>query len=135
MLVFQQLPHLRPSVLYIFGSLSFLTLDPEVIKDKMEVTGTGPGGSGGAKEGRVSQVTVQGAGHLIPMEKVEESATHAATWIGQELLRWRANEKMTEEEWGNKKGIQRAVVPERFHEELQNVRDGKYAMNEKESKL
>lgn len=135
MLVFQQLPHLRPSVLYIFGSLSFLTLDPEVIRDKMEVTGTGPGGSGGAKEGRVSQVMVQGAGHLIPMEKVEESATHVATWIGQELLRWRANEKLTEEEWGDKKGVERAVVPERFHEELQNMRDGKYAMDEKASKL
>jgi hypothetical protein len=135
MIVFQQLPHLRPSVLYVFGSLSFLTLDPEVIKDKMENTGTGVGGSGGAKEGRVSQIMVQGAGHLIPMEKVEESSTHAATWIGQELTRWRANEKLTEEEWGNKKGIERAVVPERFQEELQNMREGKYTKNDRDSKL
>jgi hypothetical protein len=117
MLVFQQLPHLRPSVLYVFGELSFLT-DAAIVKDKMENTGSGVGGSGGVKEGRVTQVTVMGTGHLIPMEKVEESATHAATWIGTEMLRWRANEKLTEEEWGNKVGIERSIMSERFVQEL-----------------
>jgi pimeloyl-ACP methyl ester carboxylesterase len=122
MLVFQQLPHLRPSVLYVFGSLSFLTLDPEVIKDKMAITGVGPGGSGGEKEGRVAQIMVQGAGHLIPMEKVGESADHAAGWIGKEMERWRVNERLTEEEWGNRKGVERSVIPERFMEELMKMK-------------
>jgi hypothetical protein len=134
MIVFQQLPHLRPSCFYIFGSLSFLTLDPEVIKDKLDNTGTGVGGSGGVKEGRVSQVMVQGAGHLIPMEKVEESATHVATWVGQELARWRANEKLTDEEWGNMKGVERSMMPPRFQEEIRNMKEGKY-QKEKEAKL
>lgn len=124
-MVFHQLPHLRPSVLYVFGSTSFLTAEPQNIEDKMAMTGVGVGGSGGVKEGRVAQVTVQDAGHLIPMEKVEESATHAATWIGQEMNRWRANEKLTEEEWGTRKGIDRSVLTERFQEELRGTVKGK----------
>jgi pimeloyl-ACP methyl ester carboxylesterase len=131
MIVFQQLPHLRPSVLYVFGALSFLTEDPAVIEDKMIHTGTGAGGSGGRKEGRVDQVMVQGAGHLIPMEKVEESAEHAATWIGKEMSRWRVNEKMAEEEWGNLKGGERSVLTTRFVEELEGVMKGKVPPREK----
>lgn len=117
MMVFQQLPHLRPSVLYIFGSLSFLT-DDEIIEEKMAMTGSGVGGSGGAKEGRVANVMVQDAGHLIPMEKVEESAHHTAFWIGKELMRWREQESLTEGEWGSRVGGERSVMTERFLEEL-----------------
>lgn len=118
MIVFQELPNLRPSVLYVFGSESFLTMDAGIIEDKMQNTGTGVGGSGGVKEGRVSQVMVQDAGHLIPMEKVEETAMHVGTWVGQEMVRWRHNEKLTEEEWGSLKGVERSVIPARFKEEL-----------------
>ncbi|KAF2745222.1 alpha/beta-hydrolase [Sporormia fimetaria CBS 119925] len=124
MIVFQQLPNVRPSVFYVFGEKSFLTMDPDNIKDKLENTGTGVGGSGGVNEGRVSDVTVRGAGHLIPMEKVEESASHAANWIGREMTRWRANEKLTEEEWGTKHDAERSVIPERFQEELLKMKNG-----------
>lgn len=123
MMVFQQLPHLRPSVLYIFGSLSFLT-DDKIIEEKMTMTGSGVGGSGGAKEGRVANVMVKDAGHLIPMEKVEESAQHTASWIGKELIRWREHENLTEGEWGARKGIERSVMTERFLEELRGSMKG-----------
>ncbi|PSN72778.1 alpha/beta-hydrolase [Corynespora cassiicola Philippines] len=116
-MVFRQLPHVRPSVFYVFGSLSFLTND-EIIAEKLEVTGSGVGGSGGAKEGRVSCVTVQDAGHLIPMEKVEESAEHISMWIGKEIERWREGERLTEEEWNGREGYERSLMPERFVEEL-----------------
>lgn len=119
MLVFRQLPYIRPSVLYIFGSLSFLTLDKTQIDEKMQLTGSGPGGSGGAKEGRVANVMVEGAGHLIPMEKVEESAVHVASWIGKELGRFWDGEKRTEMEWEGKKGVERSVLPKRFVDELE----------------
>ncbi|KAF2706824.1 alpha/beta-hydrolase [Pleomassaria siparia CBS 279.74] len=136
MMVFQQLPHLRPSVLYVFGELSFLTEDPTVIEDKMANTGSGVGGSGGRKEGRVDQVTVQGAGHLIPMEKVEESAEHLATWIGKEISRWRVNEKIFEEEWGTLKGVERSVLTDRYLEELRGMGKGKIpSEGKKEAKL
>ncbi|KAF1996245.1 alpha/beta-hydrolase [Amniculicola lignicola CBS 123094] len=123
MMVFQQLPYLRPSVLYIFGSLSFLTT-PEIIVEKMAMTGTGVNGSGGEKEGRVAHVMVQDAGHLIPMEKVEESAEHVGSWIGKEMIRWRTHERMTEEEWGNRKGVERSVLTERFLGELNGTMKG-----------
>jgi pimeloyl-ACP methyl ester carboxylesterase len=124
-IVYHQLPHIRPSVLYIFGSLSFLTADPKFIEEKMELTGSGVGGSGGAKEGRVAGIMVQGAGHLIAMEKVEESAEHVASWVGKEMSRWRVGEKLTEEEWEGKKGVERSVMPERYVEELRGLMKGK----------
>ncbi|KAF2631978.1 alpha/beta-hydrolase [Macroventuria anomochaeta] len=119
-IVFNQLPTLRPSVLYVFGSLSFLT-DDAIIEEKLAKTGSGVGGSGGRAEGRVDSVMVQDAGHLIPMEKVEESADHIGKWIGKEMVRYRDWEKKTQEEWGNKKGIERSVLSDRFVEELNGL--------------
>jgi hypothetical protein len=119
-IVFSQLPALRPSVFYIFGSLSFLT-DDAIIEEKLAKTGSGVGGSGGRAEGRVASVTVQDAGHLIPMEKVEESADHIGKWIGKEIIRFWDWQKKTQEEWGGKKGIERSVLSERFVEELNGL--------------
>ncbi|KAI4912603.1 hypothetical protein J4E90_006008 [Alternaria incomplexa] len=116
-IVFNQLPSIRPSVFYIFGQHSFLT-DDAVIEDKMRLSGSGVGGSGGRAEGRVANVTVQDAGHLIPMEKVEESADHISKWVGQEMKRYWDWERKTEEEWDGKQGVDRSVLPERFVEEL-----------------
>jgi pimeloyl-ACP methyl ester carboxylesterase len=119
-IVFNQLPALRPSVLYIFGSLSFLT-DDKIIEEKLAMTGSGVGGSGGRADGRVDSVMVQDAGHLIPMEKVEESADHVGKWIGKEMVRYWDWEKKTQDEWGSKKGIERSVLSKRFVEELNGV--------------
>ncbi|KAF2199048.1 alpha/beta-hydrolase [Delitschia confertaspora ATCC 74209] len=119
--VFHQLPNLRPSVLYIFGRTSFLSL-PELIADKMAVTGTGVGGSGGAKEGRVKEVTIEDAGHLIPMEKVEETAENIAGWVGTEMIRYREWERLVEKEWEGKTGVQRSLLPERFYTELEKFK-------------
>ncbi|KAJ4367426.1 hypothetical protein N0V83_007008 [Neocucurbitaria cava] len=118
--VFHQLPHLRPSVFYIFGSLSFLT-NPDIIEEKMAKTGSGVGGSGGRAEGRVANVMVQDAGHLIPMEKVEESAEHIAKWVGKEMVRYWDWEAKTQAEWEGKQGLERSVLSERFVSELGNL--------------
>lgn len=117
--LFSRLPSLRPSVLYIFGTHSNLSA-PDLQADKLAVTGSGLGGSGGVKEGRVKGVELD-AGHLIPMEKVEESADHVGKWIGKEMVRYRDWEKKTQEEWGDKKGIERSVLSERFMEELNGL--------------
>ncbi|EDU40384.1 conserved hypothetical protein [Pyrenophora tritici-repentis Pt-1C-BFP] len=116
-LVFSQLPAIRPSVFYVFGQLSSLTNDA-IIEEKLSLTGSGVNGSGGRAEGRVDCVTVQGAGHLIPMEKVVETAEHAGKWIGKEMKRYRDWERKTEEEWDGKQGPARAMLPDRFVEEL-----------------
>jgi hypothetical protein len=85
---FQKLPFVRPSVLYIFGETSSMSL-PEFREDKLRNTGIGVGGSGGVTEGRVKEVMLAGVGHLIPMEAADESAEVAAEWVGREMGRWR----------------------------------------------
>jgi hypothetical protein len=64
---------------------------------------------------------VKDAGHLIPMEKVEESADHISKWIGQEMKRYWDWERKTEEDWEGKQGVERTVLPERFVEELNKM--------------
>ncbi|KAH8731125.1 Alpha/beta hydrolase family-domain-containing protein [Phaeosphaeriaceae sp. PMI808] len=128
--VFNQLPNIRPGVLYVFGEKSFLT-DDAVIEEKMRLTGSGVSGSGGRAEGRVANVMVKDAGHLIPMEKVEESALHIGKWIQKDMERYWDWETKTEEEWGSKKGIEKSVLSDRFVEEL----DAVIPRQKKESKL
>jgi pimeloyl-ACP methyl ester carboxylesterase len=97
-ITFHNLPFLRPSVYYIFGEHSDLSA-PEFREAKMAITGTGTGGSGGAAAGRVVEIVIKGTGHLIPMEKVEETGANAAAWIGKELKRWATNEQILKKQW------------------------------------
>lgn len=94
-ILFTRLPFLRPSALYIFGTNSNLS-KPALRADKVAVTGVGVGGSGGSKAGRVKHVVLD-AGHLIPMEKVVETAQSCADWISSELSRWREDESVVGE--------------------------------------
>lgn len=89
---FEMLPHLRPSTLFIFGGDSFMA-SPLLIGQKMKVTGTGWGGSGGAKEGRVKEVTLKGTGHLVPMEVVGQCADLISEWVEKELPRWQKQQQ------------------------------------------
>lgn len=75
---------LRPSVLFIVGGESPMST-PSARKQKMDVTGTGLGGSGGAKEGKVAEVVLHGVGHLVAMEATGKCADSAACWIGEQL--------------------------------------------------
>jgi pimeloyl-ACP methyl ester carboxylesterase len=97
-ITFNNLPHLRPSVLYVFGELSPIS-SAENRADKMAVTGAGVSGSGGVNAGRVKEEIVMGVGHLIPMEDVAETGRLSARWLSDELVRWRANEKMLADQW------------------------------------
>ena len=95
--IYARLPELRPSVLYVFGSTSVIT---NAANDDAKVarTGTGVGGSGGAAEGRVKGVTLDGVGHLIPMEAVERTAEVVAEWVGSEIDRFQ-DELRWQEDW------------------------------------
>lgn len=95
---FLRLPYLRPSVFYIFGDQSDLSI-PIFKADKLAHTGIGVGGSGGVKKGRVSEVTFKGVGHLIPMEIVGETADAIGGWLEPELERWRTLEEAQRREW------------------------------------
>jgi pimeloyl-ACP methyl ester carboxylesterase len=89
---FRRLGELRPSVLYIFGGDSGMS-SPPFRQLKMNVTGAGLGGSGGAKEGRVKEVVLKGIGHLVAMEASVQCADAAAPWLAQELEKFGATRK------------------------------------------
>ena len=57
------------------------------------------GGSGGAKEGKVKDVTLEGIGHLIPMIVPKVCAEKAGEWLAEELQRWRDEEERWTGKW------------------------------------
>lgn len=87
-----RLPELRPGVLWLTGENSAVC-PPETRKEKIELTGNGLGGSGGAKAGRVKEFVVEGAGHLVAMEKPGVVASNAAGFIRAEVELWRKEEE------------------------------------------
>ena len=111
------LPHLRPSVLYIFGGKSEMS-PSNLRQQKMELTGTGVGGSGGAPEGRVSAVLLPNAGHLIPMEAASACADAAAEWLQPEMDRWAREDEEWRRAWAAKSVQERRTVSEEWKTHL-----------------
>ncbi|KAL7924646.1 Alpha/beta hydrolase family domain-containing protein [Trichoderma austrokoningii] len=97
---FARLPNLRPPVLYIFGGKS-TACPPPLVKEKLDTTGVGIGGSGGMKAGRVKHAIHPDCGHLVPLEKPLFCAKAAAIWAKTEIERWWEEEKAYEE-WTSK---------------------------------
>lgn len=95
--LYRRLPELRPSTLFIFGAKSEVS-SAEAIEDKLAITGTAPGGSGGRVKGKV-QSAVLDCGHLVPLEKPAEAAELCATFVHAELERWEADEKDRRQRW------------------------------------
>jgi len=105
----RNLPHLRPSTLYIFGGTSDLS-PPDWRREKMETTGVGVGGSGGAKEGRVKGVVLEDVGHLIPMLVPGLCAEKAVEWLEVEVARWTEEEEKWKRGWLGKTKRERQMV-------------------------
>lgn len=114
---FRRLPNLRPSVLYIFGGSSDMSL-PQWRKEKLEGTGVGVGGSGGAKEGRAKGVTLDDFGHLIPMVAPKLCAEKAMEWLAPEMDRWREEEERWTRGWKAAGRRERQVVSEEYKEKI-----------------
>lgn len=98
--IFSQLPHVRPSILYIFAGQSNMCT-PLMMKEKLDNTGIGTGGSGGAAAGRVKSVLFHNKGHLLAQEAPTESADAAVEFLGAELERWRVEEEAFRQTWNN----------------------------------
>lgn len=107
-ITFNNLPYLRPSVLYIFGDQSYLSI-PEARAAKMATTGTGISGSGGAKRGRVKEYVLKGVGHMIPMEKVEETAEQSVLWIGDQMALWK-EQNIKNKEWESLRKEEKSIL-------------------------
>ena len=89
----QSLPYIRPSVLYVFGAKSPLSL-PQFQEKKVRTTGIGVGGNGGVAEANVEKEVLQESGHLVVFEKPDECANVTAAWIDRWFDRWLAEEKI-----------------------------------------
>lgn len=109
--VWQDLPRLRPGVLYICPDKGPMT-DANAMKAKLERTGSGVGGSGGVNAGRVSSAIVTGVGHLLPFENPSECATVAADWLGRDVAAWKARGIWEKEHRDDKSVNQIALSPE-----------------------
>ncbi|KAJ5371705.1 Alpha/beta hydrolase family-domain-containing protein [Penicillium concentricum] len=95
--IFHRLPEVKPSVLYLFGENSYLTSTANR-QEKVKITGAGVGGSGGASCGRVQEVVLP-CGHLIPMERVHESAKASADFIGSITSCWKERKYKFQKAW------------------------------------
>ncbi|KAG7123442.1 Abhydrolase domain-containing protein mpaH like [Verticillium longisporum] len=126
-----RLPSLRPGCLYLFGGTSDLSL-PELRDEKMRLTGTGGGGSGGAPDGRVEAVTLPENGHLVPMEVPGVCAAHAARWIAREMVRWR-REQADYEAWTRKSVEEKTLLSDEWKKRL--VRPPKPGKTKTEAKI
>lgn len=111
------LPHLRPSVFWLYGADSY-SADPEERESKMERTGTGWNGSGGAPLGRVKEALVQGSGHFVCMERVTECATEISGFLESEMDIWREGEKASiDQDWRSKDVVGRQKLNDKWLEE------------------
>ncbi|KAK5115975.1 hypothetical protein LTR62_000431 [Meristemomyces frigidus] len=120
---FNKLPHLRPSVRYIYGDQSPLSA-PLHIADRRAMTGIGVGGSGGMKKGTVTDVTFRGVGHLIPMEDVAQTAEACADWVVPELERWAVLEAAERREWAAVPVQKRSQMTELFVRKMNEDGEG-----------
>ena len=89
-LTLQSLPHLRPSVLWLFGDKSFISTP--VSREEKSLCGTGVGGSGGVQAGQVETAIVEDATHSLPFEKVPECAALLARWLERQVERFSRQE-------------------------------------------
>ncbi|KAK7220982.1 hypothetical protein V2G26_008985 [Clonostachys chloroleuca] len=107
-----RLPNVRPPVLYVFGGSS--NLSPKSLRDeKVQSTGSGIGGSGGASKGRVKGVVSEKCGHMIPLEAPRFCAENAASWIKVWLDRWRT-EQEEYSDWAKKPQEEKATISEEY---------------------
>ena len=92
----RNLPFVRPSVLYVFGAKSPLSL-PKFQEKKLKTTGIGTGGNGGVAEANVEKSVLQESGHLVIFEKPGECANVTADWIQRWFDRWLVEERILRE--------------------------------------
>lgn len=112
--VFRRLPELYPPVLYIFGAKSPVSTT-ELRQKKLEATGTGIGGSGGQKHSQVEEVVLD-CGHMVPFEKVEETADAISRFSTLRINQWSTKADREKEIWLQTPRPQRAMLDTKWKE-------------------
>ena len=100
--IYKTLPQLRPHVLYVFGGTSEVS-QPFSRKQKLETTGTGPGGSGGVEAGSVHEFVLDNVGHLVPMIAPKACALRSAEFLTNHLGQWIREEENFRKIWESKR--------------------------------
>lgn len=113
---FERLGEVRPSVLFIFGGKSDMS-SAELRRAKLRATGTGVGGSGGAKEGKVKEVVLDGIGHLVAMEASIQCAEAAAPWLAHELEKFRGARREYLE-WTKKSFVEKTTTSQEWQKRI-----------------
>lgn len=115
-----RLPHIRPPVFYLFGETSEVSSEA-LIREKLEMTGVGVGGSGGSKHGKVQGQVIKNTTHFLPLEVPEECARMAAEWLAPQLDQWRQDEEEFREQWSLISKVEKSTLSTKYKEELGQV--------------
>ena len=87
----QNLPQIRPSILWIFGSRTHI--NSLILQDeKVSLTGTGIEGNGGVKAGTVEKAIIENGDHMVPLERVKECAMVLGRWFEKKVEEFGAEE-------------------------------------------
>ncbi|CAG8135270.1 unnamed protein product [Penicillium olsonii] len=99
LLAMKLIGHVAPSVLVVSGAGSSLYKDGSH-ENVARVAGTEFGGSGGMEVGRVRHEVIDEAGHTLPFEKIADTASVVASWVGKDMRQWREDDDRVRMEWG-----------------------------------
>lgn len=83
----QNLPNIRPNILWIFGSRSRINR-MNLQNEKITLAGTGIGGNGGMKAGRVEQAVVENGSLMAPFENIQECAVILGHWFEKKIKKF-----------------------------------------------
>lgn len=111
-IIFRDLERLAVNTLYIFGETSDLS-KPEAMKQKIDATGVGPGGSGGKAAGKVEEVVLD-CGHLVPMERPQDCATAIAGFVGRRLKEYEAIAARRKAKWDSMTRAQKVQINDKW---------------------
>lgn len=117
-LTFQNLPNVRPNVLWLFGALSPINTVASQ-DEKVARTGTGLGGNGGVEAGKVEKEVVEKGGHLLPFENVQKCASLLAPWLEKQIEDFKTVERFFQDHDSGKSKHDMMEVSKLW---LQNVR-------------
>ncbi|KAI0469324.1 prolyl aminopeptidase-like protein [Xylaria cf. heliscus] len=133
--VLTRLPHVRPSVLWMFGGASNVNLPLSIRKEVVRSCGSGSDGSGGVAAGRVAEITLEGYGHMFPMEVPGLAASHAATWVGREMQQYREAQREYDE-WTRLPMSEKTTMSQQFVDAMgRSLGAEKTAINNSKPKL
>ncbi|KAJ5084479.1 hypothetical protein NUU61_009058 [Penicillium alfredii] len=111
--ILERLPDFKPGVLHVFGSESALS-SPSTRLQRTVDTGTGVGGSAGASKERAKELVLS-CGHLVPMERVQETAQTSADFIDSELAMWEIRTSRFLNAWAAVPHHERVAIDEQWN--------------------